>query len=53
LPDIVYVEQLTSALYLDREVEVDQYREVMNRLSAEAKTPEESGQLLRELIAAI
>lgn len=40
LPDIVYSEQLTSALYLDRRDEVDHYMEVMNRLSAEAETPD-------------
>jgi transcriptional regulator with XRE-family HTH domain len=53
LPDIVYVEQLTSALYLDRPVEVDQYREVMNSLSAEAETPAASQHLLGQLIEAI
>ena len=52
LPDIVYLEQLTSALYLDRPVEVDQYREVMNSLSAEAETPAESQKLLKRLIGA-
>ena len=39
LPDIVYIEQLTGALYLDRRDEADNYMEVMNRLSAEAETP--------------
>jgi Domain of unknown function (DUF5753)/Helix-turn-helix domain len=52
LPDIVYIEQLTSALYLDRPGEADHYREVMNSLSAEAATPDESKQLLGELIDA-
>ncbi len=53
LPDIVYVEQLTSALYLDRAIEVDQYREVMNSLSAEAETPADSQKLLAKLIRVI
>ena len=53
LPDIVYVEQLTSALYLDRPVEVDQYREVMNSLSAEAETPADTQKLLKKLIRAL
>jgi transcriptional regulator with XRE-family HTH domain len=50
LPDIVYIEQLTSALYLDRRDEVDHYMEVMNRLSAEAETPADSANLLRKII---
>ena len=50
LPDIVYTEQLTSALYLDRRDEVDHYMEVMNRLSAEAETPADSAGLLRKII---
>jgi hypothetical protein len=52
LPDIVYLEQLTSALYLDRNIEVDQYREVMNSLSAEAETPADSQRLLKKLVTA-
>ncbi len=50
LPDIVYIEQLTGALYLDRLEEADHYREVMNSLSAEADTPVESAELLKRLI---
>jgi len=53
LPDIVYIEQLTGALYLDRLEEADHYREVMNSLSAEAETPAESAQLLRALLSEI
>jgi len=48
LPDIVYIEQLTGALYLDRLEEADHYREVMNSLSAEAETPAESARLLKK-----
>jgi transcriptional regulator with XRE-family HTH domain len=50
LPDVVYIEQLTGALYLDRRVEVDHYREVMNSLSAEAQTPADSLQQLKKLL---
>jgi transcriptional regulator with XRE-family HTH domain len=53
LPDIVYIEQLTSALYMDRRDEVDHYMEVMNRLSAEAETPADSASLLRKIIKTI
>jgi transcriptional regulator with XRE-family HTH domain len=50
LPDIVYIEQLTGALYLDRREELDHYREVMNSLSAEAETPADSVALLSRII---
>ena len=39
VPDVVYIEQLTSALYLDKREDVDHYLEVMNHLSTEALTP--------------
>ena len=50
LPDVAYVEQLTSALYLERRTDVDHYLEVMNRLSAEALTPVGTVRFLREII---
>jgi transcriptional regulator with XRE-family HTH domain len=53
LPDIVYIEQLTGALYLDRPEELDHYREVMNSLSAEAETPMESERQLTTLLKTI
>jgi hypothetical protein len=53
LPDVVYIEQLTSALYLDRHTDVDDYREVMNRLGAEALTPADSTDFLHEMIKEI
>jgi transcriptional regulator with XRE-family HTH domain len=39
LPDVVYIEQLTSALYLEKREDLDYYLEVMDRLSSEAATP--------------
>lgn len=42
LPDIVYLEQLTSAFYLDKREDVQTYLEVIDRLSATALTPRES-----------
>ncbi|MGP3950732.1 helix-turn-helix domain-containing protein [Streptomyces sp. 7N604] len=39
LPDVVYLEQLTSALYLDKREDVDNYLSVMDRLCAEAERP--------------
>ncbi len=53
VPDIVYIEQLTSALYLDSREDLDQYLEVMNDLSTEALTPARSQALLAEIIKEI
>ena len=50
VPDVVYLEQLTSALYLDKREDVDHYMEVMNHLSTEALTPAQSARFLTELI---
>ncbi|MEU4577012.1 helix-turn-helix domain-containing protein [Nonomuraea sp. ATR24] len=47
LPDVIYVEQLASALYLDKREDVDRYTEVMERLCAVSTTPDETIELLR------
>src|SRR6185437_15323239 len=52
LPDVAYIEQLTSALYLERRNDVDHYMEVMNRLSAEVRTPAGTSCVLKEFISA-
>lgn len=49
LPDVVYIEQLTSALYLEDRKDVDHYMEVMNHLSAEALTPAQTTRFLADL----
>jgi len=49
LPDVVYIEQLTSALYLDDREDLDHYLEVMNELSTQALTPARSVRLLTEI----
>jgi transcriptional regulator with XRE-family HTH domain len=49
LPDVVYIEQLTSALYLDKREDVDHYMEVMNHLSDQALTPALSARFLAEI----
>jgi hypothetical protein len=53
MPDVVYAEQLTSALYLDKREDVDHYMEVMNLLSTEALTPVQSVRFLTEIIPEI
>ncbi len=50
LPDVVYLEQLTSAVYLDKQDEVDQYALIMERLCTSADAPRESVQFLRDLL---
>ncbi|MBG0832818.1 helix-turn-helix domain-containing protein [Planomonospora sp. ID67723] len=50
LPDVVYVEQLASALYLDKREDVDRYSEVMERLCAVSTTPDETVDALRRII---
>jgi transcriptional regulator with XRE-family HTH domain len=49
VPDVVYLEQLTSALYLDKREDVDHYMEVMNHLSTEALTPVESTRFITDM----
>ncbi|GII89151.1 transcriptional regulator [Sphaerisporangium siamense] len=49
LPDVVYMEQLTSALYLDKREETDPYMRVMDRLCVEAATAPESRRFLAAL----
>ncbi len=48
--DVVYIEQLTSALYLDKREHVDHYLEIINQLSTEALTPVQSTRFLAEII---
>jgi transcriptional regulator with XRE-family HTH domain len=50
LPDIVYLEQLTSALYLDKEQDVQHYLMVMDRLCIQAKSPAETTRFLRSTL---
>lgn len=49
LPDIVYLQQLTSALYLDKRADLDAYLAVANQLSVHAAPPEYTPGLLAAL----
>ncbi|GHJ08420.1 transcriptional regulator [Micromonospora humidisoli] len=49
LPDIVYIEQLTSALYLDKREDLDYYAAAMERLCVEATPPERTPEVLTRL----
>jgi transcriptional regulator with XRE-family HTH domain len=51
LPDVVYMEQLTSALYLDKAADSDHYMEVMDRLSIQAEEPKATRRFLERLLS--
>ncbi|GAA2853070.1 helix-turn-helix transcriptional regulator [Nonomuraea rubra] len=51
LPDVVYMEQLTSALYLDKPADSDHYMEVMDRLSIQAEEPKATRRFLERLLS--
>jgi len=51
LPDVVYLEQLTSALYLDKPEVVDSYLKVMERICMEAATPADSIDVITTILA--
>ncbi|MGH3342839.1 MAG: helix-turn-helix domain-containing protein [Carbonactinosporaceae bacterium] len=53
LPDLVYIEHLCGALYLDKQQEIELYTRVFDRLMVDAATPEQSRQLLRRVRAEI
>ncbi|MBF8189942.1 helix-turn-helix domain-containing protein [Nonomuraea sp. K274] len=51
LPDVVYMEQLTSALYLDKPADSDHYMQVMDRLSVQAEEPRRTRRFLERLLS--
>ena len=50
LRDVVYIEQLTSALYLDKAAEVDSYLEVMEQLCLQAEPVARTPQVLKSAL---
>ena len=48
LPDVVYLEHIRSATFLEDRDETEEYRVVLDRLADEAPDPRESPTLLRE-----
>ncbi|WP_082527292.1 helix-turn-helix transcriptional regulator [Kitasatospora sp. MBT63] len=50
LADVVYLEQLTSALYLDKRDDVDAYIQVMERLCVDSLTPGQTVDLLATIL---
>jgi transcriptional regulator with XRE-family HTH domain len=53
LPDVVYIEQLTSALYLDRREDVDGYMEAMERLCVLSARPNDTAEILSRILKEI
>ena len=50
LPDVVYSESLTSAYYLNKPEETSKYTEALDRMAAQAATPDQSVSILREIL---
>jgi len=50
LPDVVYIEHLTSGLYLEKREDVDQYAEAMSLLFIEAEPPDRTPDILRQAL---
>lgn len=50
LPDVVYLEHIRSANFLEDLDETEEYRIVLDRLADEALTPRESVEMLRRTI---
>jgi transcriptional regulator with XRE-family HTH domain len=53
LPDVVYIEHLSGALYLDKRTDIELYGRVFDRLTVDACTPDHTRQLLMKTRAEI
>jgi transcriptional regulator with XRE-family HTH domain len=49
LPDVVYLEQLTNAVYLEQRSDVERYLEVRDEISSQALTPDETTRFFEKL----
>lgn len=50
LPDVVYLEHLCGAIYLDKPEEVELYAKIANRLAVEAETPDETRKIISKIV---
>jgi transcriptional regulator with XRE-family HTH domain len=50
VPDMVYVEHLTSALYIDKRAEVDAYLLAMERLTVMSVSPHQSAEVIETVL---
>jgi hypothetical protein len=53
LPDVVYLEHLCGALYLDKTDEVEVYSKAAHRLVVEAETPEHTRRTLAKALKSL
>ena len=51
LPDVVYVEQLVSALYLDKREQIERYIQIFERLTVDSQPPDLSADILQKIIS--
>jgi transcriptional regulator with XRE-family HTH domain len=52
LPDVVYLEQLDSAVYLEKPAETEQYWDVLNKLSVHSERAAETPAMLHRILKA-
>jgi len=50
LPDVVYLEHLTNAVYLDKRDEAERYLDVMESICDESEPPARTVELLEKLL---
>lgn len=50
LPDVVYVENLIGAMYMDKRDDVDVYMQAMERLAVDSATPEGTVEMIGEIL---
>jgi transcriptional regulator with XRE-family HTH domain len=53
LPDVVYLEQLTTATYLDKRDDIERYLAVMEQLCVEAEPATETSKILGDILRAM
>ena len=53
LPDVVYVEQLVSAYYLDKREYVERYAQTMDRLTVDSQPPEVTRETLKRILTQV
>jgi hypothetical protein len=49
LPDVVYLEHLTNAVYLDKREDVDEYLHVMETICVRGEPPDKTMELLNRI----
>jgi hypothetical protein len=53
LPDVVYLEQLDNALYLEKRIDLDLYSRTMDNLCAQATEPKRTAEFIERIAARI